>query len=239
MDQTPLNGEKLMWRYPGWTEKDLEIILSPGHCLELVPRRVFEPHTDHKIRKAQILGVHDGDLVLSLPEPPLPTPLLGQPLEVTFLHKGKNGVIRYGYYTLILDTFKTFASRSGAVPAVVVLFPREKDISPTNLRSSQRFRPPQTGDLCLVTKGVDQCRIEDLSFRGIRFSYEEGPVPPEEGAPLDLTLQFNEKQAKLSGIITNRFQNQGRWEICLELKPMGLGLWSDLLVILHGVAINL
>jgi hypothetical protein len=239
LDRTPVKGEKLKWRYPGWTDKDLEVILSPGHCLDIIPRRVFEPHADRQVRKAHILGVHEGDLVLSLPEPPLPIPLLGQPLEVTFLHKENNEINRYGYYTLILDTFETFKTDSQRIPAVVVLFPREKDIAPTNLRSSQRFRAPHTGILCLSAQGVAKCRIEDISFKGLRFSYEKGPVPPEMGNPLDLTLHFNKKQAKLSGIITNRFQNQGRWEVCLELRPMGLGLWSDLLVILHGVDINL
>ncbi|MGD9124907.1 MAG: hypothetical protein PVG60_07430, partial [Desulfarculaceae bacterium] len=80
----------------GWTQETIAEFFAPGERMELVPRRrkIFEPRSVHR---SQVLGTQEDDLVLSFPKPPLETPLLGQPLEITFLCREETGPKRYGY----------------------------------------------------------------------------------------------------------------------------------------------
>ena len=119
-----------------WTTQRLAEAFATGReILVLLPGR--ETFRRRALRQAMILGLHQEDLAITPPEPPLPEPLLGQALELTILAPEGKRHQRYAYRSSVLDVLTDY----GAAPAgraVVVMYPRREDVYATSLRKARR-----------------------------------------------------------------------------------------------------
>lgn len=213
---------------PGWHKEGLVQFLSPGRPLELLPKWHGAPMRA-KVLRSSILGRHEGDMVLSPPNPSLPKPVLGRPVEVTFLSRDKFGPRRYGYYSMVLDTLEDFDCQGGARPGVVVLFPRKHDIFPISLRQTRRFPVVPGESLDLEVKGLDDVQLLDISIRGMRFSHKPTKGGPRRRDQLELTFRLNQKAHGLSGQVVGIRQEKTIPEVSVEMGTLTLNARATLI----------
>ena len=216
----------------------LDQVLAPGNLVDVLPRR-SEVLSEKQVRQARVLGVVDGDLVLSLPDPPLSTPLVGQALEITFLIEGKPRPERYGYFTLILDTLdKSQADRELSREGMVVLFPHQEDIIPTTLRSEKRYRVGDRNTLKVKVQGLNNLVLEDISLKGLCFkSPSKNPKLAQDQA-LNLSLCLGKEQYPLYGRVVECCPDSNCARVRMELDALPLDLWSNMLQLLHDLDIK-
>ena len=213
---------------PGWQKKGLVQTLAPGRKLALLPKWHGAP-LRAKVLSSLVLGRHQGDLVLSPPHPSLPQPVLGRPMEVTFLSRDRSGLRRYGYYSMVLDTLEDFTCQQGARLGVVVLFPRQQDIFPISLRQTRRFPVVPGGPLGLQVKGLTEVRLLDISIQGLRFSHRPGKGGPRRLDEVALTLLINEEAHGLDGKIVGLKQRKNITELSVEMGALPLNARAALI----------
>ena len=218
----------------GWHREGLVRVLSAGRRLELLPKW-HEAPMRAKVLSSSILGRHQGDLVLSPPRPSLPSPVLGRPMEVTFLSREKSGPRRYGYYSMVLDSLEDFAYQGGSRPGVVVLFPRKHDIFPISLRQSRRFQIQPGGSLDLRVTGLSDVQLLDISIHGMRFSHgvtKDGPKPRDK---LGLNLLIDQKAHDISGQVVGKRCKKNITEVSVELATLPLNIRAALIQALRDL----
>lgn len=214
------------------TPDKLNRLFAPGRWLDvlLTGRTSFQ---EKAVRRARILGLQDGDLAMSLPEPPLPSPVLGRAVEITVVDSFGGKPRRYGYQTSVLDVVDDYPAPEGAARAVVVMFPRAGDIYPTSLRRSKRFPVPPDGFLVLAMEGEPRLRLLDISVKGLRFLHPD-PNPrwdlEQEIRPL---LLIDSLPYQLTGKVAGVNRVDEGLEYCMELGVLHLDAWTSLLVALH------
>ena len=216
----------------------LEQIFVPGRVVDVLPRRT-EVFTEKQVRHAMVLGIKDEDLVLSLPDPPLASPLVGQALEITFLAQGAQSPARYGYFTLILDTLEQTQAREGFDHSgVIVLFPHDEDIIPTTLRNEKRYRVHGRSQISIKVKGLGGLSLEDISLKGLRFRYMTCNRHVKQGESLELLLQIHKYDHPLKGRVVESSKDPDGVQVRMELDSLPLDLWSGLLQLLHDLDKN-
>jgi hypothetical protein len=212
----------------------LDSYFSAGKQVDVLPRR-SEVLEAKQVRQARVLGMQNGDLVLSLPDPPLPSPLLGQALEITFLVEPEQNAQRYGYYTLILDTLDNYPIKGQTGDGVVVLFPTEKDLVRSNLRTEKRFKVNSRRHLGLKIPGLNKIKLLDISLCGLRFSFPGTKPLVAKGQKLSLQLAIQNEAHHLHGGVVETVQNDKETQVRMELDALPLDLWSHMLQILHDL----
>ncbi len=213
--------------------EQLAMMFAPGRQVDvLLAGRVS--HGERSVRQARILGQQEGDLAMSHPQPPLPAPVLGQPVEVTVVWEGGDKPQRYGFQTSVLDTLDDFPDPEGAGRAVVVMFPRSQDVYPTSLRQARRFAVPPDGFLTVRLEGAPPLTLRDISVKGMRLFW-----PGELPAHLDLDAQvqpillIHEQPFQVPARVAGIQEQPGGREISLDLGILRLDVWTSLLVALH------
>lgn len=186
------------------------------------------------VRRAKVLGLAEGDLALSPPEPALPHPLLGRAVEITVLDKRPGGrPRRYGYQTSVLDVVDDYPGGDGATRALVVMFPRADDVYPTNLRRAKRFAVPPGGFLGLALEGGERVRLLDISVKGLRFVHPDPRPPWRVDSLLRPTLVIHDQPYAITGRVAGIKPAQDGTEVSMELGVLHLDAWTSLLVALH------
>jgi hypothetical protein len=192
----------------------------------LAGRRTWERSA---VRHARILEVTEDEMVLSLPQPPLPLPLLGQELEISVLLDEAGGPRgRYAFPCSILDVLPPDAATEGAQPAMVVVFPRERDTYPTSLRQARRFTVTPESSLQLWL-GDQRLKLLDISQKGLRFSDGELLAGCRPGDDLRLRLVVHDEPQKLHGRVAAVNHGERGWEVSLELGILPLDAWTSLM----------
>lgn len=214
--------------FPAWTSQRLKAVFAPGRSLQVLldGRRTWQRNA---VRHAQLLAVMDDEMALSLPEPPLPPPLLGQDVEISaLLDEAPGQRRRYAYPCTILDVLPDFAGPRGPQPALVVMFPREDDLYPTSLRKIRRLAVPPEAPLQLWL-GDQRLNLLDISQKGLRFSDGERLAALSPGDELQLKLVVHDEPQKLHGRVASVHLGSWGWEVSLELGILPLDSWTSLL----------
>ena len=215
----------------------LEQIFIPGKLLDVLPRRT-EVLSEKQVRHAMVLGVKEEDLVLSLPDPPLTDPLIGQALEITFLTQKADQSERFGYFTLILDTLEDFEARAGHENGLVVLYPHKEDIIPTTLRHEKRYKVNGRQKLGLKVKGLSRPTLEDISLSGLRFRCENCNQIIKKDQNLEISLIIKRKTYPLTGKVIESRRQKSSIQVRMALDTLPLDLWSYLIKVLHELDSN-
>jgi hypothetical protein len=216
-----------------WNQEWLNGLFAPGRDLDilLAGRSTWQ---EKAVRRAKVLGLAEGDLALSSPEPALPQPVLGRAVEITVLDKRPGARSRrYGYQTSVLDVVSDYPGQTGSTKAVVVMFPRADDVYPTNLRRAKRFAVPSQGFLGLALEGGDPVRLLDISVKGLRFLHPEIRLPWQVDGLLRPTLIIHEQPYPITGRVAGIKPAASGTEVSMELGVLHLDAWTSLLVALH------
>jgi hypothetical protein len=182
-----------------------------------------------------VLGTQEDDLVLSYPKPPLESPLLGQPLEITFLCREEAGPRRYGYYSLVLDTLDDFPGPQGLNTAMVVLYPRQQDLISTNLRQAKRYRIGPQSELTVFVDGISNIEILDISLKGLRFRHNQEEWNYSLDERIQLYLNLYDRTYAVSGRVVRTALTMGGQEVSVALDTLRLDLWSELLQLVQDL----
>lgn len=211
----------------------LSDLFSPGKQVDvLLGHR--ESQQERSVRRAMILGQQEGDLAMSPPEPPLPEPVLGRPMEVTIVAEGQGEPGRYGFQTMVLDMVADYPGEQGGGQAVVVMFPRPEDVYPTSLRQAKRYKVPTGGFLSASRADAPGLELLDISAKGLRLFWP-GVLPGDLGpeSEVRLALNIHDEQYQVVGRVAGISPRQDGQEISLDLGVLPLDLWTSLLVSLH------
>lgn len=216
-----------------WNQEWLGGLFAPGRELDilLAGRSTWQ---EKAVRRAKVLGLAEGDLALSAPEPPLPQPVLGRAVEITVLDRRVGGrPRRYGYQTSVLDVIDDFPGVGGDSRAVVVMFPRADDVYPTNLRRAKRFAVPSQGFLRMALENGEPVHLLDISVKGLRFLHPSSQPPCTVDGLLRPTLIIHEQPYAIAGRVAGVKPAEGGAEVSMELGVLHLDAWTSLLVALH------
>jgi hypothetical protein len=208
-----------------WTSQKLAQVFAPGReVLVLLPGR--ETFRRRALRQSLILGLHQEDLALTPPEPPLPAPLLGQALEVTVLAPEGKRHQRYAYRTNVLDVLDDFPAAPRG-EAVVVMYPRQEDVYATSLRKARRYRvTPEAPARLLGPAG--EAALLDISIKGLRCVWPGQPEDLAVGDPIQLTLVIHDEAFKINGRVAGLATLADRCELSVELGILALDAWASL-----------
>ncbi|MFH1061233.1 MAG: PilZ domain-containing protein [Pseudomonadota bacterium] len=209
-----------------WTSAQLAEAFAPGReLLVLLPGR--ESFRRRALRQAVVLGLQQGDLAITPPEPALPEPLLGQALEITTLVPEGNRHQRYAYRTCVLDVLDDHPPAPGG-RALVVMFPRGMDIYATSLRRARRYRVPADATVRLFSPAGAALALVDISIKGLRCVWEGPADPPPVDAVVQTTLEIHDETFQVHGRVTGIQQGPQRCEVSLELGILPLDAWASL-----------
>lgn len=206
--------------------------LAPGQEVAVFPQRDGLEQMA-RVRKALVLGIHDGDLVISHPEPPLQEPVLGQALSITFVaHTGAEKE-RLGFFSLVLDTLDEYADSKTGLPALVVIFPGQRDLSPSNLRKIARHPVPKDSPITLLVEGLKQVRLVDISRKGLRFVCRE-PGQIAIGSSLAMSLDLHDRAYEINGVVVGAYEKQEGVQVSVSMEALPLNIWTGLLPAFAG-----
>lgn len=215
-----------------WTSDRLKKIFAPGRGLKVLleGRRAWQRQA---VRHAVVLAAEGDEMTLSLPEPPLPPPLLGQALEITVLDGQAPGPARrFAYASSILDELPSFPSPQGTRPAMVVMFPRPQDMYPTSLRKARRYAVPPQSPLQLWLED-QRLNLLDISQKGLRFGNGETLADLRPGDEMKLKLVIHDEPQKVNGRVAAVNPGPRGREISLELGILPLDAWTSLVEVLN------
>lgn len=209
-----------------WTSEQLAKAFAPGReVLILLPGR--ESYRRRASRQAVVLGLHQGDLALSQPEPPLPEPLLGLPLEITILVPVGNRHQRYAYRSPVLDVLDNYPPGPQG-RAVVVMFPRRDDIYPTSLRKARRYQVAPVSSARLLGPGGEPLSLLDISVKGLRYLRDGQGEGPVVGDHVQFTLEIHDEGFAVHGRVASINNMADQREISVELGILPLDAWASL-----------
>lgn len=200
--------------------------LEPGSAVDVIPERENTFLPLHP-RRCKVLGVEDGDLVISFPDPPLPSPVLGKAVSVSFVLDGEKGPQRLGFFSLVLDVVNQKAEEQGQPAALVVVYPGERDLGPMELRRLKRHPVPPNGNLKLHLEELDSVRLMDISRQGLRFAITKNKnLAP--GQKLAMNLCIKDRDYLIHGQVLQVRPGDHNFQVSVLLETLSLDVWTGL-----------
>lgn len=123
------------------------------------------------VRRSVIYDIEEGSrIILSQTTPSLNRFHLGKDMDITFLHRGKDELTRFGIIAKVTDIIKSYKLYSNeTVPAVLMLKRPKRELLTYNLRMFHRVKPGPTSRIKLFMNNTEYPLI-DISIGGLCFT---------------------------------------------------------------------
>ena len=145
--------------------------LRPGQSVDiLVNQDTLHDRTD--VRRSIIYDMTEGDkIILSQTTPALASYHVGNVMDITFVHKGKEGPVRLGVNAKLMEIIKEFQLNSNEkVPALLMTGRTDRGLKTYNLRMFHRVKPGPLSRVRFILQNREWPVI-DLSIGGLSFNH--------------------------------------------------------------------
>jgi len=145
--------------------------LRPGQAVDiLVHQDALYGRAD--VRRSIIYDITKGDkIILSQTTPALASYHLGNSMDITFVHKGKEGPVRLGVNAKLMEIIKEFQLFSNEkVPALLMVGRTDRGLKTYDLRMFHRVKPGPMNRVRFILNDSEWPLI-NLSIGGLSFNH--------------------------------------------------------------------
>jgi hypothetical protein len=188
--------------------QSIRIVLNIDHIKEI---------TD--VRSSTIFDVVEKKLIIAQTYPPILKSKVGKAVIVTYLAKGKDGLVRYGFDATILGLISNYELSAGNATRAAVLLRKSEPVE-YNLRFFFRVEPPSTSGLALSVyrKPVN---ILDISIGGAKISHDRS-LKLEAGKIVTISLSIDGEDFEVNAsVIRTWAPEEARMVRSLEFVALG------------------
>ncbi len=180
--------------------------IRPGQTVKIVLREdVIRERIE--ARNSITYDVQDKTVILAQTDPPIPPSYMDRRLVITYLHREKGTLERYGFFARLIDMVNDYRLSSGQTQAVI-LVSQESKVEPYNLRMHFRVEPPGDSGLELRIE-TQSLHLLDISIGGARFSYARSRRF-KTGQMIKVILVIDGEETELSARILRIWEESDR-----------------------------